>query len=86
MNIALEKHPTDIELYRTSSGYPNMDIESANLLHHEEIDIPAEALPTSFIAGQGFLANGKIQVQQFCEPGINCDSRTSTSMWRNSRH
>ena len=82
MNLNLERNPTRIALYRSDAAYPDMDVSEATSLYEVELEGPDAPLPEVVSVGQGYIANGSLELNDRCEPGINCDQRKAESEWR----
>ena len=82
MNINLERNPTRVALYRSGGAYPSIDVESSSLLYELELESLDVPLPEVVNVGQGYIANGSLELNHRCEPGINCDQRRAESEWR----
>jgi hypothetical protein len=74
LNVELEKTPTEIRLFRSSDPYPEMDVEGAELVHSRTVELP-ETLPPVVRLGRGYMANYDMGLHQWCEPGVNCETR-----------
>ncbi|MEE2780109.1 MAG: M66 family metalloprotease [Myxococcota bacterium] len=88
VNLPLEDQPTQVDLYLSPTGYPDVDVNGATLLHTRAIDAhgPLKA-PVS--VGRENLANGRLSLNATCTAGddglmaIDCKGRTVSSRWRN---
>jgi hypothetical protein len=82
MNLAAERVPVQVDLYRSPTGYPNIDLVGATRVHSRDIVLPDEALPPVVTVGRGQLANDELMLRERCEPSINCDRRRAETQWR----
>ena len=81
VNVALDRAPQKVELFRSKSGYPSIDIESADLVHTRVLTSPDFPEGEVLRVGWGELANGEIRLMERCEDGINCESRRAESVF-----
>ena len=82
LNIEMEKDPTHIGLWLSPTGYPDIDIEAATLQHEMAVDGTDDEIPEALNIGRGLVPNDALQLNDWCETGVDCDSRYDESSWR----
>ncbi|MEE9383944.1 MAG: M66 family metalloprotease [Nannocystaceae bacterium] len=82
LNLARERNPVRVDLYRSPTAYPNINVAEAELIHSRDIEAPSAPLRPVLRAGRGWLANDAMIVRERCETGVNCNRRATTSTWR----
>lgn len=82
VNVELDRNPTQASLFQTMDGYPDMDFSTPYLIHTIDFEDPIDAIPEPILLGKGFVANGAIRVTDWCEPGLNCNTRDGSTAWR----
>ncbi|MFT7622964.1 MAG: hypothetical protein ACI9WU_002139, partial [Myxococcota bacterium] len=80
-NAPLSDAPNRVDLYRSPSAYPDLDLAGAELLHTRVIDPLATAEPVVEV-GRGRMANGPLTLHNRCTAGIDCDARRAQTDWR----
>jgi len=78
-NLDATRNPVQVDLYRSPTGYPQMTVANATLVHTRMIEAPMAPVPAIQTVGRGKLANGGLTLKQWCDPGFNCDSRALES-------
>ncbi len=81
LNIALHQQPTHVRLFWAPTGYPDIALEDAQLIHDRALDPPAAFAPIVTV-GHGKVANAGLRLTTRCEDGINCGPGAATSTWR----
>ena len=82
VNVAAEPPPVRVDLLRSPTGWPTVDVDGATLVHTLVLEEPEGPLPGVVTVGHGRVANGGLTLTNRCEPGINCGVRDATSTWR----
>ncbi len=82
LNLPATNPPTQVRLYLANAPYPNLNVLQSTLLHTRNIEPGPENLPPILNAGRGQLANRAVELSQWCEPDINCDTRREARTWK----
>ena len=82
--VDASRYPIQVDLYRADTGYPDVDIAGATLLHSRAIVVPDAGLPVPLQAGRGQLANGALDLTRLCTEGVDCAGRAVDSVWRDA--
>jgi hypothetical protein len=83
LNLDARRDPTQVQLFETSAGYPNMDLSTATLVHTRPIVVPDEdSLPPVVSLGKGKVANGALTLSKWCVEDVDCATRDALSTWR----
>jgi hypothetical protein len=75
LNVELERNPQSVQLYRSATGYPNVDVTDAELVHTRDLTTLPKAQAPVLYVGEGELANDELRLRNWCEEGLNCDVR-----------
>ena len=83
VNIDLRRSPETVQLFRSETGYPNINYATSTELYSRTILEPDEdELEPVLLSGKGALANGTLVLTDRCEQDINCEQRRVESFWR----
>ena len=79
-NIPLNDNPTQIRLLHSESPYPNINLATATVLATQSFEAPT-TLPRASIMGRETLNAGVLNLDSWCEEGINCTTRNAELLW-----
>ncbi|MDP6932988.1 MAG: TagA domain-containing protein, partial [Myxococcota bacterium] len=83
LNLSAELDPVRAELYHSDTAWPSIDVDGATLVHSRDIEVPEDStLPPVVTAGHGAIANGSLNLTDWCTPDLDCESRDAQSSWR----
>lgn len=82
LNVARSSGLVRVDLHRSGSAYPLIDIEGAELIHSRAIAAPAAEPAAVYKAGRGYTGNGVLRLAQRCVSGVDCSGRIASSTWR----
>ena len=82
LNLDAERAPTQVDLYESPTGYPNLDLDAAVLKHSRTLDEPPTSLPPVVSVGRGQMGNGSLWLDNWCSAEINCAHRRQESRWQ----
>ena len=86
LNLDARREPVRAELMYSASGYPNMDLSTATLVHTRSIEVPElTSLPPVVSLGKGQVANGGLTLSKRCTVGVDCGTRQVLSTWREAQ-
>jgi hypothetical protein len=81
VNLEASRSPVSVKLYRSPTGYPNIDVESAELVHTRVIGDPLDPAQPVLHVGRGEIANDELRLTYWCDPGYNCADRVAESIF-----
>ena len=81
-NIKAEDDPIQVDLLRSPTGHPSIDISAGERVHTRIIEPSADPVLDPIRGGRGYVANAGLALSQLCTPDVDCDHRRLTSTWR----
>ncbi|MEE9382449.1 MAG: M66 family metalloprotease [Nannocystaceae bacterium] len=83
LNIERSRDPVEVRLYRSSEGYPNVDVDLAEHLHTRELELELDAqLSPVPMVGRGHLGAAPLRLSSMCDLGVNCRQRAASNAHR----
>jgi hypothetical protein len=81
-NLAASRDPEKVDLYRSDTGYPSVDLDGADLIHSRTVEPSVDPVTDPIRVGRGYVANGELSLTALCTPDVDCAHRTLHSTWR----